>query len=335
MYTRIAYFALTIFFVASCVPATKFTELQQEEKKCQEEKKLLQSENEALSVEIKELEDFKKRTSKTLASIGEDTIALRRQLESCKNRYQLLQDNYNEMSETQETLLKGSARETSRLLSQIQTSQEDLQVREDKLAELAANLQEKENRLNAMQQELKQRDIRLTELENLLTRKDSAVKALKDKVQNALLGFQDQGLSVTRKNGKVYVSLEEKLLFPSGSTVVDPNGRAALQRLASVLEQNDNINIMIEGHTDDVPVIPDERMKDNWDLSVLRATSIVRILLNHSDIDPTRLTVSGRSEYLPLKEGKSEEARRANRRTEIILTPNIDELLEIIENTNI
>ena len=161
--------------------------------------------------------------------------------------------------------------------------------------------------------------------------KDSIMNALKNTVSNALLGFEGQGLTVTQRNGKVYVSLEEKLLFTSGSTSVDPNGVRALRQLAAVLATNDDISIMIEGHTDDVPFRKGSSIKDNWDLSVMRATSIVRILMSAADIDAERITVAGRGEYLPIDPGDNPEARRKNRRTEIILSPNLDELYKILD----
>jgi chemotaxis protein MotB len=127
------------------------------------------------------------------------------------------------------------------------------------------------------------------------------------------------------------VSLDEKLLFKSGSTVVDPNGVKALKQLAVVLASNPDINISIEGHTDDVPFKKGASIKDNWDLSVLRATSIVRIILDGSGIEPTRLTVAGRGEFLPVDTAKTPEARRKNRRTEIILSPDLSEVFKILE----
>ncbi|NBC83065.1 MAG: OmpA family protein [Bacteroidetes bacterium] len=335
MKNNIIPFIFILSAIVSCVPASKFTELQQEKERCVEEREFLKKKNEELSVENTELKDYKNRTSGILDKLAKDTLSMHRELADLEDRYNQLMQEYEAIQETQETLLKGSARETKRLLNQIQASQDDLQQREDELMQLAGQLDEKKKRLDNLQYELEKRNARLLELEHILSRKDSAVNALKQKVQQALLGFQDQGLSVTQKNGKVYVSLEEKLLFGSGSTVVDANGVRALKSLSGVLEQNPDINIMIEGHTDDVPVIESERMKDNWDLSVLRATSIVRILLENSTIDPQRLTVAGRGEYLPLDPRKTDEARRINRRTEIILTPDLDELFDILDNTSI
>jgi chemotaxis protein MotB len=185
--------------------------------------------------------------------------------------------------------------------------------------------------VNRLQAELEARNARLMEMEEMLYQKDKVMEELRDKVAEALLGFEGQGLTVTRRDGKVYVSLEEQLLFKTGSTVVDPNGVRALQQLAVVLANNPEINIMIEGHTDDVPFRKGSSIKDNWDLSVMRATSIVRILLDASSIAPTRITVAGRGEFLPVDPAGTPEARRKNRRTEIILSPDLSELYRILE----
>jgi chemotaxis protein MotB len=220
----------------------------------------------------------------------------------------------------------------------LQETQVDLQRREDDLRRAAAQMDEKERSLNELNARLQQsaddirtKEARLNELESVLARQDSVVRALRSTVSNALLGFEGQGLTIEIKNGKVYVSLEESLLFASGSTTVDRRGANALGELAKVLERNPDINVLIEGHTDDVPLRPGAQIRDNWDLSVLRATAIVRILMSNSKIDPRRLTAAGRGEYMPIDPAKTAEARRKNRRTEIILTPRLDELFQIID----
>jgi chemotaxis protein MotB len=151
-------------------------------------------------------------------------------------------------------------------------------------------------------------------------------------VSDALLGFENNGLTVSMKNGKVYVSLDEKLLFKSASYDIDVNGRNALKKLAGVLEKNPGIQITIEGHTDNVPYnTGGSQLKDNWDLSVKRATTVVRVLLDGSKIDAKRLTASGRSQFLPVDDRNSQDARQKNRRTEIILTPDLTELYQLID----
>lgn len=198
---------------------------------------------------------------------------------------------------------------------------------------LGENLNMSKSQIERLNADLKAREQRLAELQRILDEKERAVTNLRNKVTNALLGFNDKDLSINVRNGKVYVSLAEQLLFNSGSTKVDPKGEDALRKLASVLKDNKDVNVLVEGHTDDVPVAKGTvGMQDNWDLSVLRATEITRILTN-AGVDPTRVTPSGRSRYVPLDDAKTKEARQKNRRTEIILTPKLDELFQILETT--
>ncbi|MCL2246776.1 MAG: OmpA family protein [Lentimicrobiaceae bacterium] len=179
---------------------------------------------------------------------------------------------------------------------------------------------------------LAEKEARLNELQAVLDQKDAEVKALRNKVANALKGFEDMGLTIYEKNGKVYVSLDEKLLFASGSWDIDNRGKEALAELGKVLAHDQNINVVIEGHTDHVPYRGSGNVKDNWDLSVMRATSVVKEILKNNEINPQRITASGRSEFLPIEMDDSREARAKNRRTEIILTPKLDELFQIIDN---
>jgi chemotaxis protein MotB len=197
---------------------------------------------------------------------------------------------------------------------------------------LGDNLNLSKTQIDKLNADLKVREDRLKELQRILDEKDKAVNALRSKVSNALLGFNDKDLTVNIRNGKVYVSLAEQLLFNSGSTKVDPKGVEALKKLAAVLKEQNDVNVVVEGHTDDVPIAKGTvGMQDNWDLSVLRATEITRIL-TQSGVQPERVTPSGRSLYVPLDNTKTKEARQKNRRTEIILTPKLDELFQILEN---
>ena len=182
-----------------------------------------------------------------------------------------------------------------------------------------------------MSNDLRAKNKRLTELEEMLAAKDSAVRALRNSVSAALLGYKDKGLSVEMKNGKVYVMMEERLLFASGSTVVDAKGVDALRDLGKVLEKNNDISILIEGHTDNVPMNGSGEIRDNWDLSVMRATSVVKILMANSKINPLRLTAAGRGEHLPLDKANTADARKKNRRIEVILTPRLDDILKLLE----
>lgn len=169
-------------------------------------------------------------------------------------------------------------------------------------------------------------------MQQILAKKDAEVKALKEKVSNALKGFEGSGLNIHEKDGKVYVSMDDKLLFASGSWTINEKGLSAIKNLAQVLENEQDISVLIEGHTDNVPYRGSGQIKDNWDLSVMRATSVVKALLENANIDPKRLSASGRSEFLPLDPDNTAEARAKNRRTEIILAPNLDQLMDLIKS---
>ncbi|MGZ5281839.1 MAG: OmpA/MotB family protein [Bacteroidia bacterium] len=195
---------------------------------------------------------------------------------------------------------------------------------------LSGELTSREQQLQEKERLLQDREKKLKELQDLVAKQDQAVKDLRNKITNALVGFKSDELTIEMKNGKVYVSLAEKLLFKSGSASVDPKGKEAIGKLAAVLEKNPDIDIMIEGHTDNVRLIPG-KFDDNWDLSVSRATSIVRILTEDNSVDPKRVIAAGRGEFVPVVSNETTEGKARNRRTEIILSPKLDELFQILE----
>jgi chemotaxis protein MotB len=191
-------------------------------------------------------------------------------------------------------------------------------------------LKQKTEELNYKERLLKEREQALNELRDVIARQDSITKRLNDVIRNALLGFNSDELSVEVKNGKVYVSMSDKLLFKSGSAAVEAKGKEAIKVLAGVLDKNRDIDILIEGHTDNVP-IKTAVYRDNWDLSVARATSIVRILTEEYKIEPIRLTASGKGEFSPRATNETPEGRALNRRTEIILSPKLDEIMQLLK----
>ncbi len=328
----ISLLVLTVFMAVSCVPPRQMAELVEKNLKMEHDGDSLKGINEKLTVENTEFKANMKNCQQEVAKLEKDSILRNEFLSRIDQEYKTLADRYNKLKESQEALINGSERETKRLLQELQTTQNSLQGKEDKLKELERQVESKRRSLDELQTEMEKQKYRLVELERILNRKDSVMKALKTKISAALLGFEGQGLTVTRKNGKVYVSLDEKLLFSSGSYAISENGIDALKKLGKVLEQNTDISIMVEGHTDDVPFISNAEIKDNWDLSNKRAAAVVRILLDNSKIAPKRLTTAGRSQYSPVEVGKTPDARGKNRRTEIILTPNLDELYNILEN---
>jgi chemotaxis protein MotB len=235
----------------------------------------------------------------TIAMLRADTARLHHQLRELQNTYDALNGNYNKLN--------------------------------DKYGALNNNYSASSSKVNELSDNLRKREARLKEVEDALHKRDEATNALRDKLQKALLGFQQSGLSVDIRNGKVYVSLADKLLFPSGSIVIDANGKKALEQLAIVLNKEPDINIAVEGHTDDKKVINLGQIKDNWDLSVLRSTSVCRYLTEVEKVDPHRLTATGKSEYQPIDPDNTTEARAKNRRIEIVLSPKLDELYNLIK----
>jgi chemotaxis protein MotB len=278
----------------------------------------LKEQNQALQVQNTELQSKLERLLAENKLLGSKIDELNRNLELANSGNKQLKQFNEDLENQLKSLKAGSSAEIANLMEKLQATQTDLQKREDIL--------------RSAQSELEQRSQRLKELELALQQKDEAVKQLRQKVMDALLGFNNKGLTIQEKNGKVYVSLDEQLLFKTGQWEVDPKGQQALASLAEVLSQNPDINVLVEGHTDDVPMRGTGSVKDNWDLSVMRATAVTRILLKNKGIEPKRITSAGRGEFFPIDEAKTPEARQKNRRTEIILTPRLDEIFKILES---
>lgn len=310
---------LAVVFLGACVPAKKYKDLVEREKKCSEE--LAQFKTSSLDFEgkAKDLEARYDVVKKEVSKLKADTSSI-------GTSYRILQTQYDKMALQNESLEKAfdklriaGSKETAILQAELEGKNIELQRKEDALLVLDSELKSKE-------QLLAEREQRVNELEEAIKRKDEATRLLKTKVANALKGFESQGLTVIQKNGKIYVSMEAKLLFASGSTTVEQNGKNALIELAKVLEVEKELEIIVEGHTDADKLVSPNHPKSNWELSVLRATSVVDILLSNSQMSPMQLMAAGRSEYHPV----DPKDKAKNRRIEIIISPNLNELFEII-----
>lgn len=321
--------AMTLF---SCVPQRQLEEEQAKRKSCESELADLKTKSQDCDTQLTEAKKQIEDNQKAIAGLQKDTSITGTSFRSLTSKYDKLNQVNEQLLDKYNRLLEGNIADTKKLSGELQTTQEQLLKKEDDLKKLSDELDAKKKALDSANDELKKREARVAELEAILKQKDDATNDLKKKLSDALLGFEGKGLTITQKNGKVYVSMDESLLFASGSTTVESKGIEALKKVAKVLEQNPDINVMIEGHTDDVPMAGKGEIKDNWDLSVMRATSIVKIIIKNSDVDPKRLTASGRGEYYPVDPAKTPEARKKNRRTEIILTPKLDELFKVLES---
>jgi len=319
-------------FVISCVPGSKYKSLQDTSRQFMNERDDFKTENIGLEMANRELEAKMAILERDMGTIKEEITKVQGERDKAIEEFSRISGKYNDLQNAQEDLIRGNVKETQKLLAELQAAQENLQKKEELLRQLEMNLDTKKSSLDELTFELEKRNQRMLELEKILDGQKEIVQDLKNKVSEALLGFENNGLTVTMKNGKVYVSLDEKLLFKTASWDIDANGRSALKKLSGVLERNPDIQITIEGHTDNVPYNPSSgRLDDNWDLSTKRATSVVRVLLEGSKIDPKRLTAAGRSQYLPVDSRNTADARQKNRRTEIVLTPDLTELYRLID----
>ena len=263
-------------------------------------------------------------SNKTFNSMKAQALRAEGELASANTRIEELSVRNRKLNETVDGLKKDTARMAADYLYLNQKYKKLLADGSAEAARMLRQLEESQNELN-------ERSQRVDELEQMLRAREESIAAIRRKVADALLGFEGKGLSISTRDGKVYVSMDDKLLFRSGSFEIDPNGARAVRDLATVLAQNPDINVMVDGHTDDVPYRPNGQLKDNLDLSAKRATTVVRLLLENEEIAPERIIAAGRGESLPIDPAKTSEARAKNRRTEIILTPKLDELMQLMD----
>jgi chemotaxis protein MotB len=235
------------------------------------------------------------------------------------------------LTREQEMIAKNTEMENTitQLKGQINTLQTDNAKLVKQIDDAMKKASDASGLVNMTQKQLEAEQQRLWDLRKVLQQQREAVENLRKKMSDALVGFNSNELQVFVKNGRVYVSLQENLLFPSGSAVVNPKGKQALGTLAQVLNVNPDINVVVEGHTDSVPI--HGKYEDNWALSTARSTAIARILIDSYQVDPTRITASGRSKYEPVDSNDTPEGRQHNRRTEIILAPKLDQLMQLLQ----
>jgi chemotaxis protein MotB len=259
-----------------------------------------------------------------ISDLRNDSLQNGKSLASLQSKYTQLSDAYDLLTSKNSSYMANKAKETKKLLEQLEQAQLELFAKEDELNKLS-------NSLSLKEEELEVRSARVTELETIINKKDSMVTALKQSISNALIGLEGDGLTIEQRNGKVYISLEEDLLFASGKYEVNSGGIAALNKLATALASQKDLEILVEGHTDSIPLRGKGMVKDNWDLSVMRATNVVKVLLKNPTLDPLQLTAAGRAEFVPIESNKTSDGRGANRRIEMILSPNLDDLFELLE----
>lgn len=322
--------ALVVTLFTACVPQRVLEETKGKLSNCEAELSALKKGSQDTDAQLAALKEQSGKDQKTLEALRRDTSITGNSLRQMMAKYDKLNTLNEQLMDRLNKLLAGSTNDNARLSGDLQLTREELLKKQDELRALESRLNNQKQDLDALGAELKKREARVNELEDILKKKDQAAADLRKKLSDALFNFENKGLTITQKNGKVYVSMDESLLFASGKTQVEAKGVEALKNVAKVLEQNTDINVVVEGHTDDVPMKGAGEIKDNWDLSVMRATSVTKIMLGSAKIDAKRITSAGRGEFFPIDPSKTPEARKKNRRTEIILTPKLDELLKVL-----
>lgn len=299
-------FFLTLIFSSCIVSKKKYDDMLAQKVKAEGE----------LADKTKELD----KANESLKKLKQDSVELAENLKNGTKKLADLNAEYDKLNANYKISLNKSGR-----LNQ------DLAQQRDQLLAIQDNLERIRKQNDSLSNSLVEREKKVKELEEVLSNKDKAVQDLKTRISNALLNFKENDLTVKVKNGKVYVSLAEQLLFGSGSTTVDKKGEGALQQLGKAIKDQKDIHVMIEGHTDNVPIAKgSQHFDDNWDLSVLRATSITRILIK-AGMSPNQITAAGRGEFSPIAPNDNAKNKQKNRRTEIIVTPNLDELFKILD----
>ncbi|KAA3615915.1 MAG: cell envelope biogenesis protein OmpA [Flavobacterium sp.] len=314
MIKKIFFGIILISLTASCVSSKIYEDLQARYDALKAENESLMSRLDAQSGNGEAYSEKKLRME--IDRLNAENSRLKMELAAIENSLERLQSSYDALEANSSSALTENLERNRKLL-------EELEAKEKRLSE-------EETRLKQLQKQLADRSARVDELEGIIAAKDAKMRALKEAISAALVNFEGNGLTVEQRDGKVYVSMENKLLFDSGSWAVNSRGREAVVQLGKVLAQNKEIAVLIEGHTDNVPYGGSGNIKDNWDLSTKRATAIVSILTQNSGIPKDNLTAAGRGEYAPVAPNTTSEGRSKNRRIEVILTPKLDEIAKLL-----
>lgn len=314
---------LVVILMTSCVSQKKYDALEADKMSLQQEVaklKKIQKDCEKTQAELTALqEQFEK-----LSGERDD---LKQQYANLENANEDLMSRYDKLLDQNTTILSSTSEEKKVLSEELAQKKMQLDKKESELAKLESELQAKREELDLLRTSLEDREARIATLEGQLDAQRNILSDLKTNLTQALLGFSDSDLTVTQKDGKVYVSMSQNLLFAKGSTVIDVKGKDAIQKVSSVLAQNKDIDILVEGHTD-----TDGTAERNWDLSVSRATAVVKLMTSNG-VDPKQLTAAGRAFYEPVAPNDNEANKSKNRRTEIILAPRLDELFKLLEES--
>ncbi len=313
--------------LSSCVTMGKYEALQARNDQMDKQYAIAQNELTEMKNENSRLLGQAKQLKEDIVHLELLNEKLQQELLHQKREFEAMKEKYDTSVEDYLHQLTGKSKDLNSTKDLLTLKEKELNEKESSLEILQKEYQERNERLEELTRAFKEKE---KELKMAIMEKDKEVDAIRKKVSDALVGFSDKGLKIEVKEGKVYVSMEDKLLFASGRWDVSKEGVLAIKELTKILEENKDIHVMVEGHTDNVAYNGRNEVKDNWDLSVMRSTAIVKTLLSSGKVDPNRIVASGRGEYAPKVKNDTKENRAVNRRTEIILTPKYTELLEIL-----
>jgi chemotaxis protein MotB len=310
--------SLLTLVTASCVSKKVFNEVEEKLASQKKENRSLLDQNKALTSLSKDLETEGAKLKSDLEKIKSERDKLDNDLKSSQANLKNLEASYAALEKNSDAALQANMKKNRELLAQLEAKEKALAAEQDRLTKLQTALQERSKRID--------------ELESMMASKEESMRKLKETLSKALNSFEGKGLTVEQKNGKVYVSMENKLLFGSGSWTVGAEGKKAVVEVGKVLAANPEISVLIEGHTDNVPYVGAGPIASNWDLSTKRATAIVSILAENNQINKQSLTAAGRGEFAPLAPNDTSEGKAKNRRIEIILTPQLDEISKMLND---
>ena len=316
MIKKLSLIALALTLMTSCVSKKIYTDLENRYATLKKENRKISDENSALAKSLASAQGDLARLQKEYDAVVAKRDKLQDDYTIAKSDLDNLQKSYQALEQNSSSAIAENAKKNRELLAQLEAKEQAL------AAENA--------RLEKLKRDMEARSQRIAELETIISAKDAAMTKLKNAISKALTNFEGKGLTVEQRDGKVYVSMDNKLLFESGSWAVGKNGKEAVKQLGSVLAVNPDIAVMIEGHTDNAPYTGSVQLSGNWDLSTKRATAIVEILRENASINPENLTAAGRGEYAPIASNETAEGKAKNRRIEVILTPKLDEISQLL-----
>ena len=331
MQKSILYLASFLVTFSSCVTPKVYNAIIAENEATKSALSTQEKKSLKLQSEMEELEGKVTSLKGKITHLRNDSTQNGVALMGLQKKYQTLSESYDLLTSKNSREMADKAKEIKQLLEQLEQVESELFSKEDELSRLSSSLKAKEKEVKLAQENLDARSNRVAELESIINKKDSIVTSLKQSISKALIGLEGEGLTIEQRNGKVYISLEEALLFASGKYEVNSGGVSALNKLATVLASQNKLEILVEGHTDSIPFTGKGFVTDNWDLSVMRATNVVKVLTKNSSLAPLQLTAAGRAEFLPIASNKTVAGRSANRRIEMILSPNLDDLFKLLE----